>query len=338
MTQDLSTHASAWISDIHADVDPATGYLVKQPRGVYGKKIKELVQYTCSMSTELGAIRHSRSLRTHPCVLCAAQIIYFISDTVLPVLLAVSASYAYYSSTGEETLPEQEEDVTVTVQEDNWLIEAFNMGSWIGDAVRYTVSVPLLFVAGTLDRVIHVSEAYQYLYMSSNKLFLTPLLFVCVYLSAKIMFQLLWHMYSLCASHGRLRLSEDLLIQETESAVERGITSLVRPLILHHYEELLSAPPRRRRRRNSLVETYQDHVPMLQHSVYERVAIEIQRIPFTDILKCGNVSPLYIKSIHALIRHADEELSSVMLAFHETLSKIPTDQNLYQVLRRNVLL
>jgi len=73
----------------------------------------------------------------------------------------------------------------------------------------------------------------------------------------------------------------------------------------------------------TLVTTYTGNPTLLRDSILDRLSGDIKAIPFAELVRVGQLSPIYAKTIHALIRHADEELSSTMFAFHEELSRLP---------------
>jgi hypothetical protein len=311
-----------WISDLHADMNPATGYLVKEPKGFYGKRVKELVQYARSLSVEIKAIQHSRQARTHPCLQYFFSVFQFLSDTVFPVLFALIASYYYYSWAA----PVEEQPVLIqsnTTSE--WT--SHSAGEWLGNSIRSVLSVPVQFVAGTLDRGLHLEEAVNYMQSTGIKVFLLPLLFLVVYIATKILGRLIIHVQTLCSAHTRVWFLQEVLLNETDAALERAIVGFVRPHLITEYEKLLPREESSTKivtRSDTLkLSLYQDQLPVLRMQLFETIAAQVRATPFAELIQRGNMSALYAKTIHALIRHADEDLSSTMFAFHEEINQIP---------------
>jgi fumarate reductase subunit D len=311
-----------WIMDLYADVDPKTGYLIKYPKGVYGKKVKELVHYASSLSVEMKAIQHSRQTRTHPCCQYTFYVFQFLSDIVFPVVFAILASYMYY-----EWTPSEADSPILESNTTEWT--AHGAGEWLGSSIRSVITVPIHFVVGAVDRGFHVEEAVSYFQSTGTKLFLLPLLFLFVYGSTKIMGRLLLHIQTLCSAHRRVWQLQELLIKETEEALERAISGIAKPILLIQYEQLLKREPTDSKaivtRSADKLVLYRENLPMIRLGMLEQLSAEIKAIPFAELIQRGQLSSLYAKTIHALIRHADDELSATMFAFHEEINRIPTN-------------
>jgi hypothetical protein len=326
-----------WIQDVHRDGDSKTGYLVKQPTGVYGKKVKELVRYAGSLSVELKAIRQSRQLRVHPCLQYFATVFQFLSEFVFPVTFASLASYAYYQWTPEENDPPLEEVHSSTngTSADgilDWIPSSTAAGQWVGGTLRSIVTVPVNFVFNAVDRGVHAQEALDYVQSTGFKMLLLPLLFLVVYFLVKLASKLIGNLQHLCASHNRVWQLQELLLTETEEALERAVSKLLKPALLSQYEQMLSIPSQSPTNPlmvqdaesiRALITVYRENPPLLRESILDRLSAEIKATPFAELVRIGNLSPTYTKTIHALIRHADEELSETMFAFHKELHHLP---------------
>lgn len=335
----LQTTVPAWMEDLHADVDAKTGYLVPHPRGPYGQKVKELVRYFSGQSVELKAIRHGRRMRPNACCLYTGMLFQFLSEYVFPIAFAVSASYMYYQWTPTEAPPTPlETPVPSNIHNDTavesgwfgWMPSAAEAGNWLGSTTRSFASVPVTFLAHAVDRSLHVQEAFASIQSTGSKIFLLPLLFVAVYFLTKIVCRVLLHIQTLCSAQRRIWHLQEILIQDTEEALERGITGLVRPFLLNYYETILSLPsssnqlvPADKAKLLSLTQTYRGHLPLLRVNLYDRLATEVKQIPFAEVVKRGGLSPSYQRALHQLIRYADDELSNVLFSFHEEIHRVP---------------
>lgn len=310
-----------WISELYSDVDQRTGYLVKEPTGTYGKKIKELVRYASSLSVEMKAIHHSRRIRTHPFLQYLFSVFQFLSDMVFPVVFATVASYLYYEWKPAEVRlpPRNETSVEWTPQ---------SAGEWLGSSLRSVIAIPVRFIAGTVDRGLHVEEAVDYMRTTGSKIFLLPLLFLAVYIGTKILGRLVIHIQTICSAHSRVWALQELLLKETEEALERAIVGIMQPTLVSEYEKLIGREDATARTITTRSEAhalsfYQENPSMLHQRVLERASTHVKELPFAELLRRGHLSALYAKTIHALIRHADEELSTTMFTFHEEIHRIP---------------
>lgn len=330
-----------WIKDVHADTDNKTGYLVKHPTGVYGKKVKELVRYFLSLSVEVKAIEQSRRVRVHPCFQYFFAILRFLSEFVFPVVFAVAASYAYYHQSSDEAaeIPNSAPSPPIEKGRD-WVAAAAAIataaGRRLGTTVRSIVTVPVTFVAHAVDRGLHLEEAATYVQTTGVKMLLLPVLFLSVYFLTKLLARLASHIYAMCAAHRRVWTLQQILLSETEEALERAIGGLLKPTMRTCYEQMLGVQRVTRSAGKqgqgalvlresvgTLVTTYTGSPTLLRDSILDRLSADIKAIPFAELVRIGQLSPTYAKTIHALIRHADEELSSTMFAFHEELSRLP---------------
>ena len=291
-----------WISELYSDIHPATGYLVQKPKGAYGKQVKELVQYMSSLSVEMKTIRHSRQATVHPCLRYTYAVVQLLSEMVFPVLFATGVSYSYY----HWNPPLEVANIPVLADPP----PAQSAGKWLGSTVRSIIGVPITFLVNAVDRGLHVEEASQYIQTTGTKMFLLPVLFLGIYFLTKILGRLILHVHTLCTAHRRLWFLQELLLKETEEALERAIVGIVKPYLLTQYERSIST-------RSC------DTRPMDSSSLLNRISDDIKKIPFAELVKRGQLSALYAKTIHALIRHADEELSTTMFAFHEEINRIP---------------
>ncbi len=336
----IQTATHEWMEDLHRDTNPETGYMIKHPQGVYGKKVKEIVQYASSQSVELKAIRHSRRIRPHACLLYVSYVFQFLSDYVFPVAFAATASYVYYQWTPplvsedvpSSTVLKQPESVNGTTSSGwfDWIPSSGEAGDWLGSTLRTVVSVPVTFVAHTIDRGLHVQEVGTYLHSSGSKLVLLPILFLGVYIFTKVLCRLLIHIQSLCASHQRLWALQEMMLTETEEALERAVTGMLRPALLTLYETLLLPSPTSSQIVSAeqqsvlvLADRYRGNVSMMRTNLLDRLSTEIKRIPFPELVKRGGLTQSYANAMRHLIRHADDELSGLLFSFHEEIHSAP---------------
>ena len=326
------------MKDLHSDTNPKTGYLVETPKGAYGKKVKELVHYFSSQSVELKAIRHSRKIKPNACCLYGFYIFQFLSEYVFPIVFAVLASYFYYAWTPIHS-PVEETITAVPIENSTgtasgwfgWMPNSDVAGQWVGSALRSVVAVPLSFVVNAVDRGLHAKEAMEAVQLTGTKLILLPLLFIAVYFLTKIVGRVCVHLQTLCASQRRVWDLQELMIQETEEALERAITGLCKPFLLKTYEEFLALPTESTQQIvpanqtiTTLTKVYQHNYPLLQINLHERLATEIKQIPFPELVRRGGLSQSYTQVLRQLVRYADEELSSLLFTFHEEIHKVPT--------------
>jgi len=130
----------------------------------------------------------------------------------------------------------------------------------------------------------------------TTQILVTVLLFGGVYLVALPLFRFLAHLSAVNASTQRLKATEDLLLRETERAVERGVVAL-----------LTARPVRARRRRE------EDDV--------SNAILRIRGLSFAYILKRGHINALYRHVLQTLIMRADEDLARVLRAFQEDIDR-----------------
>ena len=281
------------LNELNQDIDINTGYLVKNPVTQYGKRVKELVNYTCSQSSEFKTITNSRRLRPSPLCTYLLQVFRFLADYVIPVTVALAVSVYYYTSL--EPLPAVEEE-TPSDHEDTWVDSAAVAGDWTGETIRYALSIPLSFVTSTIDGGLHIRRGLHSLRQSAESIVYTPLLFVGVYCATLVLVRFFLNLYTLFSAERTLWNYQELILQETAQVVERAVTSLLRPELL---EERTANP-----------------------LLLETLVTRIKSKPLPELLVLGHVSTQYTNGLHMLIRHADEELSTAMFRLTNELHKI----------------
>ena len=280
------------LNNLNQDIDINTGYLVKNPVTQYGKRVKELVNYTCSQSSEFKTITNSRRLRPSPLCTYLLQVFRFLADYVIPVVVALAVSAYYYTSLE----PAVEEEVSPPANEDTWVDSAAVAGDWTGETIRYALSIPLSFVTSTIDGSLHISRGLHSLRQNAESIVYTPLLFVGVYCATLVLVRFLLNLYTLLSAERSLWNYQELILQETAQVVERAVTSLLRP-------ELLKGGTAN---------------PLLLETLVTRIKSK----PLPELLVLGHVSSQYTDGLHMLIRHADEELSTAMFRLTNELHKI----------------
>jgi hypothetical protein len=297
-----------WLLELHQDVNPATGYLNPNPTTLYGKRIKELVNYTCSQSSEVKTILTSRRIRTSSCCLYLLEVFRFLADYVIPVSVALYSASVYYASTQEEEIAEIQETNTTVEKGDVWVEGIASAGGWLGETIRYGLSLPLSFVMSTIDGGLHISQGVHYIRNRTELIFYTPLLFVCVYFATLVGIRFLLNLYTICSAERALWNYQEQILQETSQVVERAVTSIMRPALLLEYDRLATTPVR---------DMHATHLSIMEH-----LTTEIKAKPLAQLLILGNVSTNYTNSLRMLIRHADDELSSAMFQLTTELHKI----------------
>jgi hypothetical protein len=323
--------AHEWLTDLHVDTNPKNGYIVHSPKGIYGKKIKELVQYFSSQSVELKAIRHSRCFKPNVFTTYLFHIFQFLSEYVLPICIAVYISYVYYTWDSNASLQVPlMTDTSVIPTSTSWyesIPSPTEAGKWIGSNIRSIVSVPVSFIAHIVDRGLHIQEAVETVQTTGSKLVITPMLFLGVYVITKLLCRVILHLRSLCISQRRVWNLQEFIIQETEEALERAITDIVRPFLIVNYEEMLvrTSTPSEIVPKNqgtvALIQLYKENLPLLRTNLMERITSTVKQVPFAELVKRGGLSSLYNTTLHQLIRHADDELSKAMFTYHEDIHK-----------------
>jgi hypothetical protein len=210
-------------------------------------------------------------------------------------------------------------------------------GTWVGTTLRQAATVPLTFMATAIDRGLHVSETATYVSYNSHQLFWTPVLFLTLYFSTIVVLRFLLNLRALASAESMLWHYQEILLTETEQAIERAITGIMRPACTKQFETLLLEASyneddvsgnqlvlTNRKTFERIHATYQTNFDILPVVLLDRIANDIKRIPVPKLLAMGNLSPEYMKCIHKLIRLADEELSTTMLEFNEELARVPT--------------
>ena len=324
--------AHEWLTDLHVDTNPKNGYIVHSPKGIYGKKIKELVQYFSSQSVELKAIRHSRRSKPNVFTTYLFHIFQFLSEYVLPICIALYISYVYYTWDSNASVEAPSlTDTSVVPTSTSWyesIPSPTEAGKWVGSNIRTIVSVPMSFIAHTVDRGLHIQEAVETVQTTGSKLIITPMLFLGVYVITKLLCRVILHLRSLCVSQRRVWNLQEFIIQETEEALERAITDIVRPFLIVNYEEMLVRPSpstseivSKNQETVALVQLYKENLPLLRTNLMERITSTVKQVPFAELVKRGGLSSLYNNTLYQLIRHADDELSKAMFTYHEDIHK-----------------
>jgi hypothetical protein len=137
-------------------------------------------------------------------------------------------------------------------------------------------------------------------------------------------------MHNLMSTQLALWAYQGLFLKETEEAIERAVTSIVRPYLVSYYEQLLfqssdsqQVEPASRNALKSLYLTYNNDMELLRETLHERADEYVRTIPFAEILVQGRLSKPYMTALYALIRDSSDELSSTLFELNQQLLHLP---------------
>uniref|UniRef100_A0A6C0K5Q6 Uncharacterized protein n=1 Tax=viral metagenome TaxID=1070528 RepID=A0A6C0K5Q6_9ZZZZ len=318
-----------WLRDVYIDTDSTTGYLVKKPGGFYGRKAKALVQQIYSMSPQVKLILGTRSIRTNSACLYLFYIVKFLSNYVIPPLAAFLAAYFYYFS---DVPIQQQESVTETSTlntTDTWTLDPVAAGTWTGNGIRTFLSVPLQFLGSTLDRTLHLSEVVDSVQITGSRLFYTPFVGLTTYILTHLALQCILNLQMLLSKQWALWNYQDLFLKETSEAIERSVTGYLKPNLIYTFEQYLIHSSKVGNLQDQILEhllyTYRDDLDLLRETILEQLANAIRAIPLAEHLVQGKIGDQYLKGIHVLIRHADEDLSALLLQLNQEIHRFPGD-------------
>jgi hypothetical protein len=335
---DFRSKINEWFQDIYADVDAKTGYLVKQPTGFYGSKVRSLVRYIYMQSSEVKAIQANQQIHASSMCIYLFHIVKYLSEYILPALFSFVTAYLYYVT--ESPTPyipafNYTEPVTPILENTTtWFPSVSEAGALLGDLAHTTLSVPIQFFASTLDRTLHLKEGLEVVQSNSQKLFWTPLIAIGVYILSFVLLKCLLNMQHLLSSQWALWTYQALFLKETEEAIERAVTGIIRPYLVTQYEQLLfqssdsqQVDSASRNSIKSLYLTYNNDMELLHETLHERADQYIRSIPFAEILVLGRLSKQYMAALYALIRDSSEHLSSTLFELNQQLLQ-PTKRQL----------
>jgi len=334
--------AQLWLEDMNRDVDISTGYLIKEPQGNYGKKVRELVNHAISQSSEVKAIQNSRKSKTHPFITYSVQICTFLAEYVLPILIAFTISYMYYKLSDRpelnnvepqkqtQTSPSQSQPYKYrSTKPDTSMRKAIETGGFAGDLVHRLLSIPVGFLLGFADKGFRISEIADYMMESSRAMIYTPMLFIIVYFTTLFLFRFLLNLYTLWLAETTLWSYQEIVLIETERILERAITGIMRPHLMDYYHAFLGTITDMAivNQVQQLRRQYNGRDEGAKNAIIDRLTHSIKTRDFTELMRLGHVSPEYLNGVHMLIRHADEALSKTMFNFNRQLADIPTTMN-----------
>ena len=307
-----------WLHDVYVDTDSKTGALVQQPTGFYGRKARALVQQIYSSSPQVKLILGTRSIRSNYACLYLFYIFKFLSNYVIPPLAAFLAAYIYYfAEVSTQAIP-----VSTPVNTTGaWALAA---GTWTGNGLRTLLSVPFQFLSTALDRTLHVTEAVDSVHVTGSRLFYTPFVALTAYSLTYLTLQCLLNLQMLLSKQWTLWNYQDLFLKETSEAVERSVTGYLKSHLIYTFEQyLINSSESQSQFLEPLLHTYRDDLDLLRETLMERLLHAIRLIPLAEHLVQGKISEQYVKGIHVLIRHADEDLSALLLQLNQEIHRFP---------------
>jgi hypothetical protein len=318
--------AKTWMEDMNQDSDIHTGYLVKQPQGVYGRRVKELINHTISQSSEVKAILSSRKAKPHPFTIYTFHICKFLAEYVVPVVLAGSISYMYYKRSQAEVFEAQPPPMKpFKFRPSTSFDSAIHTGGFLGDFAHGILSVPVGLILGFVERGLRMSEIGHYMVNSRNTFIYTPILFVLVYFMTLFLSRFFLNLYKIWRAEQTLWSYQEVVLQETERTLERAITGLLRPHLLDYFHAYMNTQPENpiTIHVRNLKTQFIGQEEGIRMSILDSLSHKIKMMSFPDLMCHGNVSAEYLEGVHKLIRLADEDLSTTLFRLNREIATIP---------------
>jgi len=255
------------------------------------------------------------------------HIVKYLSEYILPAVFSFGAAYFYYTTeTPSSYAPTFNYTEPILENSTNWFPTVAEAGSLLGDLVHTTLSVPITFFASTIDRTLHLKEGLTVVQSNSQKLFWTPMIAIGVYILSFVLLKCLLNMQHLVSAQWALWTYQSLFLKETEEAIERAVTGIIRPYLVTQYEQYLfqssdsqQVDSTSRNLLKSLYLTYNNDMELLRETLHERADQYIRSIPFAEILVLGRLSKRYMAALYALIRDSNEHLSSTLFELNQQL-------------------
>ena len=323
-----------WFQDLFLDTDPKTGYLVKEPQGFYGSRLKQLVHYVFQQSNEVKAIQTHQRLKTSSLCVYIRHVFRFLSEYILPAVFAVTAAYLYYYSADSVFTTSPLIQVIPINKTNNITLYSIaqDAGTFVGDFARELLSVPVSFATSTVDRVLHVQEGLDFFQIHGHKLLYTPLIGLGVYFGSFVLLRFLLNLQPLVSKQSTLWAAQSLFLQETRETIERATTGIIRPFLIKSYEGLLhqtsddqKTSPKTRALVQSIYLTYNNDLSMLRETLFEKGESYVKAIPFSELLVQGQISKQYLNGLYRLIRDSDQQLATVLFDLNQELGRIPSE-------------
>jgi hypothetical protein len=325
---------NTWFQDLFLDTNSKTGYLVKEPQGFYGSRLKQLIRYVYQQSNEVKAIQTNQQIRASSICIYLFHVVRFLSEYILPAVFAMAAAYLYYYS-AESVFTTSPLIQVIPINKTNNITLysiAQGAGTFIGDFARELLSVPVSFATSTVDRVLHVQEGLDFFQSHGHKLLYTPLIAFGVYFGSFLLLRFLLNLQQLISKQTTLWAAQGLFLQETQETIERAVTGIVKPFLIKSYEGLLhqtsedqKTSPKTRALVQSIYLTYNNDLDMLRETLFEKAEAHVKAIPFSELLVQGQVSKQYLNGLYRLIRDSDQQLATVLFDLNQELGRIPSD-------------
>ena len=291
--------------------------------------MKGLVHHIYSLSPQVKLILGTRTIRSNSVCLYIFHVFKFLSSYVIPPFMALIAAYLYYYADSTPIIVDTESNATNSTE---WHIDPVGAGNWAGDGIRTLISVPLQFLATTIDRIFHLSEVMNTVQSTGSRLFYTPFVAIGVYILTHLLLQCFLNVQMLMSKQWALWSYQDLFLKETAEAIERSVTSILRPQLIYTMEQYLvnssnskELVPQSRITLEHVYHTYKDDVDLLRETMLEQAFTYIRSIPLAEHLVQGRISEQYLKGLRMLIRHADEELSTILFQLNQEINRFPSE-------------
>lgn len=310
-SRNLHAQVSNWISQIHEDISP-NGYIVKNPKSIFGKKVQETTNHILSKSAELAIIKMKRTADKIWCGQIVAQFIFFIFEHYAPLAMAIALFAAIYWGT------QSPEPVPASASAS----ASATAGEYAGAAINWLLSVPTTFISSTLkttvggDLIDLTNGAKRLIFAVSSAVFIYYFLLPFTYSISQ------WRAY--LTRRRNLHLLQDTFILEFQAITERKVLQLALPRFLKIMDKLLVAA-NFKQSAETLEQMYGTHYDVLYYSLFTPIETAIRRMTPSEIVRSSQSSSQILRLIMDLIRTSDTEAANQLIEFNQSIMYAPTD-------------
>jgi hypothetical protein len=306
---ELRTLVSHWIGEIHKDISP-NGYIVENPKSIFGRKIKESTNYILSKSAELAIIRMKRASEKISWTHIISSLIFFILEHYAPLVLAIGLFVSIYWGEQKAYVIPSSKPISASA------------GEYAGTAINWLFTIPTIFISSTLKTT--VGSDLEDLTNGGKRLIFAVAASTFIYYFLLPFTYSISHLRAYLTRRRNLHILQETFIIEFKEIMERQVLQLALPRFLKIMDRLLISTNSQQIAK-TLFQIYGTDYDILYYSLFTPIETEVRKMLPSEIVRSSQSSSQILRIIMDLIRTSDEDTAKKLIEFSESIMYAPTD-------------
>ena len=341
--QQFNSLMSGWLRNIHNDIH-VPGIMNSNLISMCGIKLVGLKHCIMLKSTEISTIRINKLQYTNTWMQILRRTLYFICETLLPLISALSVLYILYNviiADNKRPSPIPVQIIPFPLNNSSLIKYAYYYGKISYNTVISYASINAItnIIGSFAGRIVHATSLIGSSFIDESLGIQNTTLKVtafCIATVASILVYKITTPFTGVIANGRSAIArkenvillQSAFIDEYDAAIEQSLYQLLTVPVIAHIENLLhmsskSASLSDQQQCMSIINIYTEDYANLYYSILTPYEKQINMMDVNDVLRASKPSSQFIILLFRLIRESNDELAQHLMIFNQSLIEAP---------------